>query len=281
MKLGICCSPDRLPLAKEAGLDYFEANLSRMAALDDHAFRAQTRTVERYGLPAEAAIGFFPLDMKLHPLTQDPAETDDILRRVEAHCERAFTRFTVWGGQIAVLGAGRARSVPEGDVPYETRRQKAEAHLARVLAVCGEAAVRYGITVAIEPLSHEKTDLVNTIREGARMARLSSPATDPITAPPSVATMVDFYHLWIEGDAADTLPAYADLLCHAHIARPHTDRGLPREEDRSTLAHWASLLSRCPRISRVSLECADSPTYPSDLMHAMPLLTLFRDLSFH
>ena len=58
MKIGVCTSPDKLPLLTELGYDYFEACFSWLADLDEESFRAQTALVEKF--PARALISTAP-----------------------------------------------------------------------------------------------------------------------------------------------------------------------------------------------------------------------------
>ena len=59
MKIGVCASPDKLPLLADLRYDYLEANFSWMTGLDEAAFRENTEKVERYGIGAEAYNIFF------------------------------------------------------------------------------------------------------------------------------------------------------------------------------------------------------------------------------
>ena len=54
MKIGVCASPDKLPLLAELGYDYLEANFSWLASLDGEALRQNTALIEKTGVPAEA-----------------------------------------------------------------------------------------------------------------------------------------------------------------------------------------------------------------------------------
>ena len=66
MKIGVCATPDKLPLLSELGYDYFETNFSWLASLDNVAFREQTALVEKYTLASEAYNIFFKGGMKLY-----------------------------------------------------------------------------------------------------------------------------------------------------------------------------------------------------------------------
>lgn len=264
MKLGVCCTTREIPLVRELGFDYIEGNLSAMATATEEDYRALTETVEREGFPVEACNCFFPNDMSLYPTAGRTA--DDILRTVAAYASRGLSRAAAWGVQIAVLGSGRVRTIPGG---MET--DAAAAHFSRILAVCGEAADRHGIRVCIEPLSRNETNFIHTVAEGASMARTCGH--------PAVGVMVDFFHLWANGDELASLPAVGNALMHAHIARPG-DRRAPTVADIETLRAWAHALAACPSVERLSLECVYHPDVPTALRAALrastEVLRLFR-----
>ncbi len=264
MRIGVCCMPDKLPLLRELGYDYMDVHFGWLAGLNEEAFAAQTAEVEKYGLPGEATQGFFG-DVTLFPEGGTPEAADARLSEIAVYAERGFARAAAWGGKVAVIGSGRQRNIPEG-----YGQERAEREFARILAVCGEAADRYGMRVAVEPLSRRETNFLHTVSEGAAMARKSGH--------PAVGTLVDFFHLWNNGDDLDSLPGLGDTLIHAHLARGAADRNAPLPEDAETLAKWAAVLGRCPCVKRISLECIWAPDFDTALRVAAPLMEPFRAL---
>ncbi len=262
MKIGVCCFPHQVPLLKELGYDYMDIHFGWLTGLDDAAFAAKTAEVEKNGLPAEATQGFFG-DVTLFPAGGTPADADALLREIAAYAERGFARAAAWGGRIAVIGSGRQRTIPDG---YP--RERAEAEFARILGVCGEIADRHGMRVAAEPLSHSETNLLHTVAEGADLARRADH--------PAVGTLVDFFHLWNNGDDLASLPQIGDKLIHSHIARPAPDRNAPLPEDAPTLTEWARVLAKCPTVKHITLECIWSPDFNTAVRIASPLMEVFR-----
>ena len=111
MKIGVCAGPEQLPLLESLGFDYFEANFSWLAGLDEETYREKTALVEASTLRAEAFNGFFPGGIKLYA---PDGNQEPLLREVEAYCEKGFARAASWGGQVAVIGSGYVRGIPEG-----------------------------------------------------------------------------------------------------------------------------------------------------------------------
>ncbi len=264
MRIGVCCMPDKLPLLRELGYDYMDVHFGWLAGLSDEAFAAKSAEVEKYGLPGEATQGFFG-NVTLFPEGGTPEAADALLREIAAYAERGFARAAAWGGKVAVIGSGRQRNIPEG---YGHAR--AEAEFARILAVCGEAADRQKMRVAVEPLSHRETNFLHTVAEGAAIARKAGH--------PAVGTLVDFFHLWNNGDDLSSLPGLGDTLIHAHIARGAADRNAQQPEDVEMLARWAEVLKLCPTVERISLECIWKPDFDTAVRVAAPLMEAFRAL---
>ena len=261
MKIGVCAPPDRLPLLKEMGYDYIESNFSWLAGLSEEDYRKNTTLLEASGLSSEAFNGFFPGGIQLYTPHGDQSP---LLRNVEAFCEGAFARATSWGGKVAVIGSGYVRGIPEG-MTWEDCDQQ----FARVLAVCGEVGEKYGMKVTVEALSRNECTYIHTIAEGAKVARMANH--------PSVGMMVDFYHHWKNGEDLATLPDNADILLHAHYARPG-DRNCPQPGDEAILKGCFEALKKCPHIERISLECVWNPNIDEGIRTARPLMEIFKEI---
>ena len=261
MKIGVCVGPEQLPLLESLGFDYFEANFSWLAGLDEETYREKTALVEASTLRAETFNGFFPGDIKLYA---PDGNQEPLLCEVEAYCEKGFARAASWGGKVAVIGSGYVRGIPRG-MTWE----ECDVQFARVLAVCGRVAEKYGMTVTVEPLSRNECNYIHTLSESARVAALADQ--------PSVRMMVDFYHYWKNGEELCDLPQYADRLVHSHYARP-VDRNAPAPGDEEILQGVLDALKKCPGIERMSLECVYQPDFKTAVERARPIMEMFRDM---
>lgn len=261
MKIGVCASPDRLPLLEKLGYDYIEANFGWLATLDEEEFCRQTRELEHFSLASEAFNCFFKGEMQLYA---PDGNQDPLLREIRAYAERGFARAAAWGGKVAVIGSGGARKMQEW-----MTREEADRQFSRVLAICGEVADSYGMRVAVEPLSRQECNYIHTVAEGASVAERSGH--------PAVGVMVDFYHHSNNGDDLETLPDYGALLYHAHYAHPG-DRLVPTAEDAPALAVAREKLRRCPKVERISLECRWNPDFETAVTAARPQMEIFRQL---
>lgn len=255
MKLGVCTSPDQLAAVYACGYDYIEVNFGWLTNLSDEDYAANTALVEQSPIKVEAFNCFFTGAFPLYAADGDQSE---ILPQVEAYCEKGFSRAAAWGGKVAVIGSGGARRIPDG-----MTREQIDPQFAKVLAVCGQVAEKYGMQVVVEPLSFHECNYIHLVPEGVELARMSGQS--------AVGGLVDFYHYGNNGEKLETLAESAELLYHSHYGRPG-DRIAPQPGDEAYLADVAVALKQCPHVERMSLECGLEPDFETGLKIARPLL---------
>ena len=261
MKLGVCTSPDQLETVAAKGYDYIECNFGWLTNMSEEDYKANTALVEKSPIKVEAFNCFFTGSFPLYTADGDQSE---ILPQVAEYCERGFARAAAWGGKIAVIGSGWVRKIPDG-----MTREQIDPQFARVLAVCGEVAQKYGMRVVVEPLAYQECNYINLVPEGVELAKLSGH--------PAVGGLVDFYHHGTNGEKLETLPDCADYLYHAHYGRP-IDRVAPQPGDEAYLADVAAALKQCPHLERMSLECGLQPDFETGLEIARPLLEVIKQV---
>ena len=255
MKFGVCGNLSRLPVIKAAGYDYIEMNFSNLALMSEEDFVKTREALAKAGMRAEAFNGFFKADVVLYGEGAD-------LDAIAAYCETGFSRAAQLGGSVAVLGSGGARSIPEG-----MTREEAEEQFCRVLTVCGDVAVKHGMRIAIEPLRASECNFINLVSEGAAICRRVNH--------PAVRLLVDFFHFWCGEEPMSHLTDAADVLIHAHLARPNLDRMMPREEDLETVKLWAQTLRDIGYTGRLSLEGGHGDDFAASVQRTRKYLNLF------
>lgn len=253
MKFGVCCQPDRFAAVKAAGYDYAEPVLCSIADASEAEFEQIRGTVEASGLRAEAFNCFFSSQRLTGPEVSFDALAE--------YADRALARASLLGGKVAVLGSGGCRRIPEGFDAAE-----AVCQFVRVLRICGEAAWRYGMVIALEPLNKKETNLVNTVPVGAELVR----AADR----PGVRLLADFFHMFREDEDPACLSRSAELLAHVHIARPNADRLVPGLADAEGCRPWALALHAAGYDGRISLE-GGMPEFEKNIAEARKVLELF------
>ena len=255
MRFGVCSKLENLLPVKDAGYDYFEWNLSRLAGLSQPEFEDARAAFEEAGLPVETCAIFFPREYRL---------TGDVdLEALAAYAEKALARAAKLGVGIVVLGNGKLRSIPEG-----FPRERAVEQFKEVLRLCGDIAGGHRIKIALEPLNFSETNLINTVAEGLALCRELNH--------PHVGLLVDFYHMHMVGEPVEDLEQAGEWLIHAHIARPHESRLAPIEKDRETCLRWAAALKKCGYNGRLTLEMGSSSDFEAEIQTMIRMSEVFR-----
>ena len=198
MKFGICGGPDTFA-ARPDGLDYLECTVGHMLPReDDAAFADAFAKLQDACAPLLAANCFLPGDLK----STGPDVDCDAL---DAYVAAAFARAEKVGIKRIVFGSGGSRQVPDGFDKEEAFAQLV-AHCKRF----GDIAAKHDIVIVIEPLQVAECNIINTVTEGADLARAVNY--------PNVRVLADFYHMACDGESPDAIRQAGDLLQHCHTA---------------------------------------------------------------
>ncbi len=199
MKFGCCASIDNAEAVYRAGFDYLEAGVtSLMPDEDDMAFASVLEKFQASPLPINAFNLFLPRDLKIVGPEIDQA-------RVQQYVSRALARIQAVGATIAVIGSGRSRNVPDG-----FPRNQAVDQIVDFLQLVADAADQTDVTIAIEPLNHNESNIINSVADGVALSQQ--------VKRPSIQVLADFYHMDEENEPLDTLTANQDWLAHVHVA---------------------------------------------------------------
>jgi sugar phosphate isomerase/epimerase len=234
-QIGVCLDPDKFEAAQAAGFDYVETNASRVAALSDEDFEKLAAQVAQLRIPLAASMSFIPGAIKLTGPDVDPAKQ-------MAYVTAALGRLKRLGVKVVVFGSGGARRVPEG-----FSKEEAFAQLVDFCRRTAPVARDNGITIVVEPLRKQETNIINTAREGLALVR----AVDR----PEIRLLVDYYHLSEEGESADIIAEAGPLLAHTHIANPK-GRVYPLSLEESPYAGFFSNLCKIGYRGRLSIEAS-------------------------
>lgn len=256
MRFGVCTNKD-FDLVAKAGYDYIETAFVTIANQSDAEFDAFARTILDTGLKAETFNCFFFGDIKLIGDGID-------LKRIEEFSRRGMKRAAMLGGEVAVIGSGNARRIPEG-----FDREKATEQFVEILRLCGDIAGENGMKIVVEPLNPKETNFINTVQDGLELSRRVDH--------PNVGALVDFYHMYLCGESEQSVASSGGAIIHAHLARANEDRGFPvTEEDLTYCKKWAQSLKDCGYDGRLSLECIWHADFNESILRARKALELFR-----
>jgi sugar phosphate isomerase/epimerase len=234
MKFGLCCGLDLAPAAADAGFDYIEMSVPGllMPLADDAAFAAMLAQLRAQKLPCPVVNCFVPGDIKITGPAADPA-------RLEQYVRTACRRAQQAGVRTIVFGSGGARNIPDGFDRAAARRQ-----LVEFCRMTGPIAQADAVTVVIEPLNRAECNVLNSVTEGAALAREVNH--------PNVRLLVDSFHWGREKESPESIVQAGDLLRHTHTATV-ANRVLPGEEDHD-FAPFFTALKKARYDGSVSIE---------------------------
>ena len=233
VKVGYCTSLKNVDAAKAAGFDYVEVSATEVAAMSDADFDAAAAHARRVGMPTPAANLFVPQALKV-------VGPDINLEQQTAHVKKVMARLSRLGVEVLVFGSGGARRVPDG-----FDRAQAWTQLVDFSRRAADEAKPYGITVAIEPLRKQETNIVNTAAEGLDLVNAVNH--------PSFQLMIDFYHLASEHEDPAIVLKAKDHLRHLHVANPN-GRVFPQKWDEFDYAPFFDNLKAIGYDRRISME---------------------------
>ena len=237
VQVGYCTSVKNLEAAKAAGFDYVEVSATEVAGLSDADFDALLARSKELGVPTPTANLFVPQTIKV-------VGPDVNAEQQMAHVKKVMSRLSRLGVQVLVFGSGGARRVPDGFSKDEAWKQ-----LVDFSRRAAREAKPAGITIAIEPLRQQETNIVNTAAEGLRLVE----AVDD----PNFQLMIDFYHLASEHEDPAIVVKAKDHLRHLHVANPN-GRVFPKKWDEFDYAPFFANLKAIGYDKRISMEGSTS-----------------------
>ena len=235
MKIGICGSAQDISLLKEGTADYAELNLTSLAQMSAEEFKDTKALLAAKSISAEATNCFFPGTIKLCGKDMD-------INRIKDYTKGALLRAAELGIHTCVLGSGGARKIEEGEIKADCQKQ-----LDEVFYAIGDYAKEYETTVVIEPLNKGETNVINTVTEGAAMARRVNH--------PHILLLADIYHVEVEKEPLSVIYDNGDLLRHVHIANP-AGRLFPKAGDGYDYEAVKQALAKANYDLRISIEGA-------------------------
>ena len=250
VQVGLCTPLKGIDAAKAAGFDYLELGTSEIAALSDADYESALAQVKQLGLPVPVTNLFLPATLKV---TGPEIDRDEQIRYVRG----AFTRLSRLGTGIVVFGSGGARRVPDGFAKDEAFKQLAD--FGRRAAV---EAQRHNITIAVEPLRRQETNIINSAAEGLELVNAIHH--------PNFQLMIDFYHLASEREDPAIVLKAREHIRHLHMANPQ-GRVFPQAWDEYAYAPFFANLRQIGYDKRMSIE-ASTRDFPLEAPRAIALV---------
>ena len=234
MKYGICVGVNQIKYLKDIGCDYAEISLSGIAAMTDSEFELLVEENEKSDVKIEATNGFFPSNIRL-------VWPDFNIKQISEYTNLALYRASELGIKTCVLGSGISRKYGSG---YTL--EDALSDFKKSLSIISEIASRHSITVCIEPLSYNETNVVNTVIEAYNVAKSVNKE--------NIKVMADFYHMRNNNEDFNTLKEVGKDLIHVHISGFTTGRTFPMKVSEDRYKEFFDVLKEIGYDKSVSIE---------------------------
>jgi D-psicose/D-tagatose/L-ribulose 3-epimerase len=209
IEIGVCGAIDGFAKAEALGFDYFEPSVAALSVLSDQAFAEIRKQVLASRIRCETCNNFIR--------TLKVVGTDVDAKALKAYMNQMMDRCRELGADIVVWGSASSRNVPDG---YS--RETAWAQIKEFLAYAGDIARSKKMVIAIEPLRHPDSNIINSGAEGLRLVHEVNH--------PNVKMMIDFYHMRSEKEDPKILVEAAAEIVHIHFANPE-GRRWPKSQD--------------------------------------------------
>jgi D-psicose/D-tagatose/L-ribulose 3-epimerase len=203
IEIGVCAPPRDLENADHFGFDYLEPPAAVVAAMSEAEFQA----FRARALGSRIRCSSFNSFIRSLKVVGDNVPRSDLQR----YLDLCLDRCRQLGGEIVVWGSASSRNVPEG-----FSRERAWEQIKQFLHTAGDAARPRDLVVAIEPLRHQESNIINTGAEALRLVREVNH--------PNVRMLIDYYHLREENEDPEIIREAQREIVHFHFANPQGRR---------------------------------------------------------
>jgi sugar phosphate isomerase/epimerase len=251
MRFGFCTSDEsRVEGLARAGFDYLERGAAAFLPFEHEETWVPVRDrMRRAPIPTEAIAGFIPGHLKVTGPEVDRAA-------LQRYLEIVVGRAAEVGVQIINWGSGPSRHVPPG-WSLRAAWDQLETFCHQAADVAGPA----GITIVIEPINPDETNILHLVAEGYALAQRVNR--------PEIRCLCDYYHIERQGESLNGVALAAPWLRHAHTAGP--DRRCPAPGQTQHL--YLQALKDAGYDGRLSIEakCLDEASARAGLEHLRAL----------
>lgn len=240
MKLGAFAKIDDLPRIQGIGFDYTELDTPDVVDLSDKDFEMFLDAVKQYSLPIRAGSRALPIT--------EPTFFMGNFHALDwkGYINNACKRMSQLGANKIILGNGKARLMPEGNI---SDREQIFIDFFRMFC---DIAGENGMELILEPLGPRYSNYLNTIPEAVRVIKLANM--------PNAFTMVDLRHLVASAESYEDIITFKDYIHHVHIDYPssYPARRFPSLEDDFNYNDYLSALKKAGYNGDITVE-ADTP----------------------
>lgn len=241
-----------------AGYDCIEMHMHEIMAMDDAAFKTASKKLKDSPLVCEV------LDNPV-PLKECVADESFDLDYYQGFLKTGADRASELGVKYYVFGNGKTRSLPEsGDV--EAAKQKNLTFMRMLADIAGEK----GITVLIEPLGLQVSNVILSIPEAIDYAKL--------VGKPNLGTFLDYRWFVDRNHPFKVIEEYGQYIKHVHIDNPISPfpkRVIPRIDDGHDYTNLFKALDKINYKGIISIEANTFIDFEKDLRDGIKFFNNF------
>ena len=202
IQIGVCAPTRELDAVARYGFDYIEPAAASAGAMSEGHFQAFKAKLMASPIRCECYNSFIRRkDLRVVGDHVNWNALNEYLDHTLARCREL-------GGSIVVWGSAGSRNMEPG---YS--REKAWSQIKEFLGRAGDIARRHQIIIAIEPLRHQESNIINT---GAEALKLVHEVNHP-----NIKMIIDYYHMRVEHESPEIVWKARKEIVHFHFANPH------------------------------------------------------------
>lgn len=249
MRLGICTGPEKASLVRKAGFDYYEGKVFEVHDAEEGQFSKWLQLQEKAGIRCEA------MNCMLHQRYQVTGPKADH-GAIKVYLQKAIPRCAKMGCKTVVFGSAWSRNMPEGFSDRNRAYEQITEYLHMASDICGE----HGITIVIEPLSANVTNLCTFVAEGNYLCH--------VVDRDNVRLLLDYFAAGSNYENMyAALTGYAPMIKHLHFCA--ANRKYPRRDDGNDYAPFFQGVKDSGYDSRISVEASHIGGEYEDMVEAM------------
>jgi D-psicose/D-tagatose/L-ribulose 3-epimerase len=202
IEIGVCAPSRELDAVARYGFDYIEPAAASVDAMSESNFQAFKAKLVASPIRCECYKSFIRRkDLRVVGDHVNWNALNEYLDHTLARCREL-------GGSIVVWGSAGSRNVEPG---YS--REKAWSQIKESLGRAGDIARRHHMIIAIEPLRHQESNIINT---GAEALKLVHEVNHP-----NIKMIIDYYHMRVEHESPEIVWKARKEIVHFHFANPY------------------------------------------------------------
>jgi D-psicose/D-tagatose/L-ribulose 3-epimerase len=202
IEIGVCAPTREFDAVARYGFDYIEPAAASVAVMSEGHFQAFKAKLMASPIRCECYNSF--IRRKDLRVVGDHVNWDAL----REYLDHTLARCRELGGSIVVWGSAGSRNVEPG---YS--REKAWSQIKEFLGRAGDIARRHQIIIAIKPLRHQESNIINT---GAEALKLVHEVNHP-----NIKMIIDYYHMRVEHESPEIVWKARKEIVHFHFANPH------------------------------------------------------------